>query len=139
MSYLLDTCVLSELSKSDPSPQLAEWFEKIPEDELYVSVLTLGEIRYGIGKLPDGRRKNDLFQWFETLEAVYESSALGVSREIALRWGAERARLAGKGIQVPVIDGLIAASALHHSLYLVSRNVKDFSAFEVDVINPWAV
>jgi toxin FitB len=137
LSYLLDTCVLSEFSKKSPSAQVLHWLESIPQEELFISVLTLGEIRCGIGKLPDGRKKNDLFRWFDVLREVYEASTLEVDGDIALRWGAERARLTKRGQQGSVIDGLIALTALHHNLYLVTRNVSDFSYFDIELINPW--
>ena len=138
MSYLLDTCVLSELSKQNPAPRVLQWLESISQEELFISELTLGEIRYGIGKLPDGRKKNDLFRWFESLWEVYEPSTLEVGSEIAVKWGAERARLAKKGRLVSSIDGLIALTALQHDLYLVTRNVSDFSVFDIELIDPWA-
>ncbi len=137
MSYLLDTCVLSELSKQNPAPRVLQWLESISQEELFISVLTLGEIRYGIGKLPDGRKKNDLFRWFESLWEVYEPSTLEVGSEIAVSWGAERARLAKKGRPVSVIDGLIALTALQNNFYLVTRNVDDFSVFNIEIIDPW--
>jgi hypothetical protein len=138
LSYLLDTCVLSELSKKNPAPGVLHWFESIPQEELFISVLTLGEMRYGIGKLHDDRKKNDLFAWFESLREVYEESTLDVGSEIAVRWGAEKARIEKKGKPVSVIDGLIALTVLHHDLYLVTRNVSDFSGFDIEIINPWA-
>ena len=138
MSYLLDTCVLLELSKQNPAPRVLQWLESISQEELFISELTLGEIRYGIGKLPDGRKKNDLFRWFESLWEVYEPSTLEVGSEIAVKWGAERARLAKKGRLVSSIDGLIALTALQHDLYLVTRNVSDFSVLDIELIDPWA-
>ncbi len=137
MSYLLDTCVLSEITKKSPSAQVLHWLESIPQEELFISVLTLGEIRYGIGKLSDGRKKNDLFRWFDVLREVYEASTLEVDADIALRWGAERDRLTRRGKQVSVVDGLIALTALHHELYLVTRNVSDYSDLNIELINPW--
>ena len=138
MSRLLDTCVLSELVKTEPNANLLRWFEQQDEDTLYLSVLTLGELERRIEKLPASRKKNRLAQWVrEDLARRFEGRVLGIDAQTAQRWGAmvgER-----KGRPLPVIDSLIAATALVHSLSVVSRNVSDFERCGVVCDDPWAM
>ena len=135
MSYLLDTNVLSELTRLRPAPRVIAWFEETPEDALHVSVLTLGEIRQGVEKLPAGHRKEKLRVWLEQdLPSRFEDRVLPVTVAIADRWGRLVAEI---GRPAPAIESLLAASALHHALRLVTRNVGDFAYPGLDVVNPW--
>lgn len=135
MSYLLDTNVLSELVKRKPSPQVVRWFDETPEDALHVSVLTLGEIRQGIERLPANARKERLRVWLEqALPERFEQRVLHVTPAVADRWGR---LVADAGRSVPALDSLLAATALHHELRLVTRNVDDFRFPGLDVVNPW--
>lgn len=134
MSFLVDTCVLSELVKPRPSPQVSEWFDLAPPGALYVSVLTFGEIRKGIEKLPDSRRRARIVGWLETeLPAWFEDRVLPVDARVADEWG----RLMARPGNIPAIDGLIAATALRHRLAVVTRNETDFAATGVELLNPW--
>ena len=137
MSYILDTCVVSELSKPEPAGSVLEWFDQCPSELLYLSVLTLGELHYGITKLPDGKKKNDLLLWVGELKSAYKGFILPLSEETCIRWGEERARLESIGKPAPVVDSLIAATALEHDFTLVTRNVDNFRAFEIKLFNPW--
>ncbi len=134
MSFLIDTCALSEPVKSRPAPQVLAWLDATPPETLFVSVLTLGEIRKGIEKLGDGRKRARLALWLETeLPAWFEDRVLSVDRGVAGEWG----RLVARRGNVAAIDSLIAATALHRRLTLVTRNVADFAAMGVELLNPW--
>lgn len=135
MSYLLDTNVISELVRPKPHKNVLAWFGYMPDDALYLSVLTLGEIRKGVELLSDSSRREKLRLWLEhDLREWFGSRILPIGPDVADRWGR---LLADAGRPVPSIDSLLAATALHHGLRLVSRNVKDFDYAGVDVINPW--
>lgn len=135
MSYLLDTNVISELVRPKPAKVVLEWFENIPSEALHISVLTLGEIRKGIEQMPDGVRREKLRIWLEhDLTDWFGTRILQVNMPVADRWGRILA-LAGRPL--PSIDSLLAATALHHELRLVTRNQKDFSYPGLEVINPW--
>ena len=135
MSYLLDTNVLSELRRKSPNSGVVEWFAKRPATTLYLSVLTLGELRKGVDGLTDTARRASLLDWLETdLPAYFTGRILPIDVHVADRWGRI---LAVAGRPLPAIDSLIGATAAHHGLSLVTRNVRDFAGFGLDVINPW--
>lgn len=138
MNYLLDTCVLSELIKRPPHPGVANWIQQATEADLYLSVVTIGEIKKGIDKLPPSRRKDDLSNWLaRDLLARFRGRLLAIDQEVALAWGALAARQDLAGRRMPAIDALIAATALNGNLTLVTRNVPDFANSGVTVVNPW--
>lgn len=135
MSYLLDTNVLSELTRARPSAKVVRWFSGVPSEALHVSVLTLGEIRSGVERLAPGARREKLRLWLETeLPGWFEERVLPVDAGVADRWGR---LLAEAGRSVPAIDGLLAATALHHGLRLVTHNVADFTLPGLEVVDPW--
>ena len=134
MSFLIDTCVLSELVKPRPSQEVSAWFDAAPPGTLFVSVLTFGEIRKGVEKLPDGRRRATIVAWLETdLPKWFEDRVLPIDAGVADEWG----RLMARPGNIPAIDSLIAATALRHRLAVVTRNEADFAATGVDLLNPW--
>ena len=135
MSYLIDTNVLSELRRTKPHPGVVRWFAERSANSLYLSVLTLGEIRKGIEGVADSRRRAVLIDWLETdLPAFFSGRILNVDGFVADRWG----RIVAQARRpVPAIDALLAATAIHHDLSLVTRNMKDFKAFTLTVIDPW--
>ena len=134
MSFLIDTCALSELVKPRPSHRVCDWFDAAPPDALFVSVLTLGEIRKGIERLSDGRRRRRIVVWLETeLPDWFEGRVLPVDTGVADEWG----RLMARPRNIPAVDGLIAATALQRHLTVVTRNEVDFAATGVDLLNPW--
>jgi len=138
MKYLLDTCLLSELIKPDPSPKVVEWLSAQDEDHLYISVLTIGEILKGIGKLPNGRKRLRLQAWVDhDLRNRFKGKVLPIDDETAETWGTLSAEAEGKGKKLPVIDGLLAATALANGLTVVTRNTKDIESSGANYINPW--
>lgn len=136
--FLLDTNCVSELVRPHPDRRVMEWADATNEASLYLSVLTLGEIRKGIAALPQGKRRTKLETWLEVdLKARFHGRILPVDAGVADRWGLLTAEAKRKGKPLPVIDGLLAATALHHDLTIVSRNVSDLAATRVPVLNPW--
>ena len=136
--FLLDTNVISELIKPKPDIKVANWIESMSENLLYLSVLTLGEVRKGIAASPNASRKAYLEAWLNTdLALRFAGRILPIDREIADRWGRIAARVLAARSILPVIDGLLAATALHHNLTFVTRNTKDIAATGVPAFNPW--
>jgi predicted nucleic acid-binding protein len=137
--FLLDTNVLSEFNRrGGPDQRVKRWLEAADTDSLYVSVLTLGEIRLGVELLPSSNRRTQLEQWLDRdLPEWFESRILPIDQSIADRWGSLRAQAQLRGRPLSVIDALLAATALQHDLTLVSRNVSDFSVVGLAIINPW--
>ena len=136
MSYLLDTNVLSELRRKTPNAGVVEWFAQRPASTLYLSVLTLGELRKGVEGMADASRRTALLDWLEAeLPIFFTGRILPIDVQVADRWGR---LVAAAGRPVPAIDSLLAATAAHHGLSLVTRNVRDFADFGLEVINPWA-
>jgi len=135
LSYLLDTNVLSELRRKTPNAGVVEWFARRPASTLFLSVLTLGELRKGVEGMADADRRTALLDWLEAeLPIFFTGRILSVDVQVADRWG--RLMAAAKR-PVPAIDSLLAATAAHHGLSLVTRNVRDFVDSGLDVINPW--
>lgn len=137
MSYLLDTCVISELTREDPHPSVMNWFDNTDEDQVFISSITIGELTFGINILDDGKKKNDLVKWFNDVRISFQDSTIPVSDSISIRWGRERAVCRKKGIQVPVVDGLIGCTAIEHNMVLVTRNTNDYRMMSVQLYNPW--
>ena len=137
MSFLIDTCVVSELRKPVPNPGVAEWLDRVPDDLLWISGISLGELRYGIDRLPQGRKRNDLQVWYEEVRECFSRQTVGCSAGAFVRWGEMRARREAAGNPLPLVDGLLAAIAIEGSFTLVTRNTSDFRDLGVEVLNPW--
>ena len=136
--FLLNTNCISELVRPRPEPRVVDWFEATDEAALYLSVLTLGEIRKGLAGLPQGRRRTRLETWFAVeLQSRFAGRILAIDTAIADRWGWLAAEAKHSGRSLPTIDGLLAATALHHGLTIVSRNARDFQYAHVPLLNPW--
>lgn len=136
--FLLDTNVFSELVKPKPEPNVTRWIDGTDESLLCLSVLSLGEIRKGIASLPNASRRVSLEAWLDhDLVVRFAGRILDIDQAVADRWG----RLAAKAIAakspLPVIDGLLAATAMEHNLTLVTRNTKDVAVADIAVFNPW--
>jgi toxin FitB len=136
--FLLDTNIISELVKPKPEANVTKWVENTDESLLYLSVLTLGEIRRGVAALPQSRRRATLEAWLDKeLRARFEGRILVIDQEVADRWGLLTAAARNSGIGLPVIDGLLAATALEHNLTLVTRDTGQIPSMGVAVFNPW--
>jgi len=136
--FLLDTNVISELVKPRPEPKVVSWIEEIDENLLYLSVLTLGEIRKGVGALPQSARQTALEAWIESdLRLRFSKRILPVDEQVADRWGSLAGQAQKDGHSLAVIDGLLASTAIHHNLTLVTRNTGDVAATGVTAFNPW--
>jgi toxin FitB len=136
--FLLDTNVVSELIKAEPDRNVVRWVGETDEAVLFLSVLTLGEIRSGIERLNPGRRRGRLESWLAVdLRHRFQDRILSIGQPIAERWGALSAAAAKKGRPLPVIDGLLAATAWHHDLMVVTRNDTDLRGTGVPTLNPW--
>jgi predicted nucleic acid-binding protein len=135
MSYLLDTNVLSELRRKQADAGVSDWIAQRPASTLYLSVLTLGELRKGIEGMSDPDRRLALSDWMQTeLAAFFLGRILSVDASVADRWG-QLVAIAGRPL--PAIDSLLAATALVHGVTMVTRNTKDFEGLGVEVVNPW--
>lgn len=135
MSYLIDTNVLSELRRRNADNNVVSWFAKRPASLLYISVLTLGEIRKGVNKLELCERRSAINDWLETdLPQFFAHRILPIDQTVAEHWGR---MLASAGRPLPVVDSLLAATARAHNLCLVTRNTKDFHGLDVELLDPW--
>jgi tRNA(fMet)-specific endonuclease VapC len=138
MTFLLDTCVISELVAKHPNLHVVDWVDSIDEDKLFLSAITIGEIKRGIEKLADSGRKSALAEWLEgDLLFRFTDRILPIDTPVMLVWGQLIAGLEKQGRRMPAIDSLIAATCLQGRLDLVTRNESDFAHSGVTVINPW--
>jgi predicted nucleic acid-binding protein len=139
VSYLLDTNVLSEFQRPRPDDNVLSWLEAVDEDGVYISVVSLGELRRGVALLAPGRRGTELDAWLrEHLRPRFEGRILDITPSVAEAWGELMAQSKRIGVGLHVVDAFLAASAQVHSLNLVTRNIKDFEAFDLEITNPWA-
>lgn len=135
MSYLLDTNVLSETIKVTPNQSVLNWVQSVPSESIYISVITIGEIRKGIEKLETSHKKEKILTWLEhSVPDWFDGRILPIDFDVCDRWG----YITGSSEKtLAAIDSLIAATALTHNLKLVTRNVSDFPIPGLEVINPW--
>lgn len=138
MKYLLDTCVISALIKPHQNEKVVKWIQEKEENDLFLSVLTIGEIHKGIAKLPGSKKKRSLIKWVEEdLKKRFAGKLLDITEEIAIQWGEIQGESEKKGKKMPVIDSLIAAAAIKEDLTVVTRNTKDMENSGCKIINPW--
>ena len=136
--FLADTNIPSELTRPNPDARVVAFLENVERGSVYLSVLTLGEIRKGVASLPNGNRRRLLEDWIQsTLRPWFANRILPVTEEIVNRWGILAAEAKNRGAVLPVVDGLLAATALEHDLTLLTRNERDFAGTGVTVLNPW--
>ena len=136
--FLLDTNVISELVKPRPEQKVISWIQATDESLLFLSVLTIGEIRKGINSLPSGNKRALLESWLgNDLMMRFAGRILSIDFGIAERWGLLSAQAKASGVLFPVIDGLLAATALHHNLTFATRNTNDVKLAGLSVFNPW--
>lgn len=137
MSYLLDTCVVSELSRPRPNVGVVTWVSEANVGSLHLSAITVGEVRRGALRLPAGKRRTSLADWSEKVGQSFWGRVLPIDESVAVRWAEISARAEQSGRPGSFADGLIAATALERGLTLVTRNVMDFEPFGVSLLNPW--
>ena len=137
MRVLLDTCALSELRHPKGHPGVRRAVDALNEDEIFVSVLSIGEISKGISRLRESTKKSELQSWLQSLERDYADRLLAIDLETCRLWGEVTATAQKAGRVLPATDGLIAATALRHGLRVMTRNTADFDSTGVLVINPW--
>lgn len=135
MSFLLDTCVLSEGVKSPHDDLVIRWIRSTPENEQFTSVIAVAELKFGIEAIPTGRRRTQLDDWFrETLRPSLGDRVIPFDESCAMVWASLRVRMPN----AKFADSQLAATALAHGLTLVTRNVRDFAFAGLPVFNPWA-
>ncbi len=138
MSYLLDTNVISEATKPQPSPQAQSWLAAQPDDSLFLSAVTIGEIRLGLLLLETGKKKRALLRWLEEeIKSGFAERILPVDSAVMEHWAQLQAGSEEAGRRLPAMHSLIAATALAHGLTLVTRNTSDFQSTKVPLLNPW--
>jgi len=143
MNYLLDTCVLSEFIRHQPDERVIQWMDGMDESKLFLSVITIGEIHRGIERLPESRRKNELIAWLnDVLVNRFDRRIVNIDVPSMFLWGSLTVCMESKRLPVvrkpmSVMDSLIAASALHQNMIIVTRNVTHFQSCGVQVVNPW--
>jgi predicted nucleic acid-binding protein len=138
VSFLLDTNVVSEWVKPQPNRNVVSWLQEVDEDQVFLSVASLAEIRRGVELMPLGKRRDRLSDWLANdLPARFEGRILAIDSRIAETWGIVMARGKESGINHGVFDALFAATAEVHKLTLVTRNVQDFLKLGIPLLNPW--
>jgi predicted nucleic acid-binding protein len=138
MTFLLDTNVVSEWVKQRPDPGVITWLAEVDEDRVFLSVVTLAELRHGIERLADGHRRRRLDSWLrEELSLRFEGRVLSVDQAVASHWGELVARREAAGRPIAIMDAFIAATANVHQLKLVTRNEADFKSAVKEIVNPW--
>ena len=138
MKVLLDTCVISELVSKKPNPKVVEFVDSLDAEDVYLSVITIGEIVKGIERLPSSKRRSELQAWLnDDLLVRFEGNVIPLDIDIMAAWGRITARLESAGKTMPAIDSLIAASVLDRKMTLVTRNVSDFEGTNAEIVNPW--
>jgi toxin FitB len=137
-AYLVDADVLSEPQKPRPNVAVVGWLRD-QESNLYTSAIVVGEIAWGIERLPEGKKRNDLSAWLQgRVIPKMEGRILRFDTRVALEWGALQGKLERLGRKMPWRDSVIAATALRHGLAIATRNVKDYKSSDVELLNPFA-
>lgn len=138
MTWLLDTCVISELVRPKPKASVVAWIQECAEDELFLSVITIGELEKGFSKLQNSKRRTGLETWVRRdLVGRFRDRVLDIDLDVAALWGALAGASEARGQPLPVLDSLIAATSLHHDLTVVSRNTHDLERWGARCFDPW--
>ncbi len=138
MKYLVDTCVISELIKPQPSQRVVACLKSLENDRLFLSVITIGELEKGIAKLSESRRKRQLIVWLDQhLIDQFEERLIPFDQECARRWGQIQGLGLARGETLPVIDAMIAATAMTRNLTVITRNTADMDRCGAATLNPW--
>jgi len=138
MNFLLDTNVIAEWVKPRPEPRVVSWLADIDEDRVFLSVVSLAEIRHGVESMQAGRRRERLATWLiDELPARFDGRILRVDEQIAHGWGVVMARSKKAGTTISTMDAFFASTAQAHGLTLVTRDVRDFKAAGIELFDPW--
>jgi predicted nucleic acid-binding protein len=138
MKYILDTNVIAELVAARPNPKVVNWIQSIDSNQVFLSVIAIGELKKGIEKFPDSDRKARLDHWLnDDLLVRFENQLLSIDQETMLIWGTLVARVESMGLPISAIDSLLAATALQWHYSLVTRNTAHFEGTGIALLNPW--
>ncbi|MEI8698361.1 MAG: type II toxin-antitoxin system VapC family toxin [Mesorhizobium sp.] len=138
MRLLLDTNVLSEVTRPAPDARVLDWLDGLDEDRSFISVVSIAEIRRGVALMDEGRKREALAQWLaRDLPQRFEQRVLPVDESVALAWGDLMGLAKRRGRGLSSMDGLIAATAIAQELTLATRNTTDFEGFGIELFNPW--
>lgn len=138
MRLLLDTNVLSEVTRPAPDARVLKWLDRLDEDRSFISVVSIAEIRRGIALMDDGRKRDALAGWLSSdLPERFEQRVLSVDVPVALAWGDLMGVAKRRGRGLSSMDGLIAATAIANDLTVATRNIRDFEGFGIELLNPW--
>jgi predicted nucleic acid-binding protein len=135
--YLLDTCVLSELVKTNRDNNVVDWFEKRKPHELCISAMTWGELNRGVDRMTASKRRSELTQWLDQLVIGFEDRVLAFDQTVARAWSQMTVQTQANGKPMAAFDSIIAATARAYDCKLVTRNVRDFAQAGVEIVNPW--
>lgn len=137
MRYLLDTCVISELTKNPPDRHVLGWLKLRQSQDLFLSAISWAELQRGVARLPESKRKVELTSWLTQIQIGFEGRILPFDRQVAETWGHMTAAAEAQGRTVSAFDSIIAATAGTHGCTLVTRNIRDFSETGIAILNPW--
>ena len=137
MSYLIDTCVLSEWKRRRPAKAVVEWLASLKAQDIYLSILTIGELRKGIIRLPRSKKRSSLNAWLDELVRVYRPRIIPVSFAETAAWAEMTAKAENAGKPLSAVDGLIAATAGANGLTVATRNVRHMASSGVRILDPW--
>lgn len=138
MNYLFDTCVISEVQKKIPNQKVLDWIDGIEDERIYISCITIGEIKRGIVSVDDDSKRTRLIRWYEDdLLAKFGDHIVPIDTAVMEVWGSVIGELDKKHLIMPLMDSLIGAIALHKRLAVVTRNVDDFMQIGARIVNPW--
>lgn len=135
--FLLDTVAISETQRATMDPAMEAFYASITSDSLFLSVVSIGELHFGLNLMPAGKRREALREWVVGVEESFADRILGIDEQVGRKWGELRADIRKHGYAIEFNDLLIAATALHHDLTVVTRNVKDFAPTGCKLFNPW--
>ncbi len=139
MTFLLDTNVISEWVKPRPDINVVAWLADVDEDRVFLSVASFAELRHGIERMPEGRRRERLTSWLaEDLPLRFEGRVVGIDRAVAEAWGVIVAHSQKAGATISAMDAFFAATAQQRDLTLVTRDVQDFGTLDIALLNPWS-
>lgn len=136
--YLLDTCVIADLAKDRPNPAVVEWTQARDIRDIAISVMSIGEIRRAIEVLPQGQRRDKLWDWLQhSIPEKFGNRVIDADENVAQAWGVLSARATKSNRTLPTVDGILLATAEVHGLTVLTGNVRYFAGYDVPIINPW--